>query len=248
MKSLKSEIRVLEINDKKINLVINYKRMRTMRLGIRQDGQATLSVPYNIDKSHIDGFIKDNSKWILNKHEKRNKQLQESQLDYLPDELHWFLGKQFPLKIYRSNRNIAFIKDDYIHLVAADPSKWEKRKKIMEEFYKSEAYIVFGEILQSLKGEMDSRNIPFPNLKVKKMRRSWGICYPSKKQIVINWFLLKASKFCIRYIIIHELCHFLEQNHSKSFYKVMNEWMPNWRDAHFELTKMNLIDNIYADS
>ena len=59
---------------------------------------------------------------------------------------------------------------------------------------------------------------PFPEIRFKKMTSRWGSCTPGKNLITLNTALGHVPPECAEYVVVHELCHFLHPNHSKSFY------------------------------
>ena len=73
-----------------------------------------------------------------------------------------------------------------------------------------------------------------PKLMIRKMSKRWGSCLSSKK-IALNPFLIRASKDCIDYIIIHELCHIRYKNHDKNFFKFQESIIPNWKEVKEKL-------------
>ena len=73
------------------------------------------------------------------------------------------------------------------------------------------------------------------SLKFRKMRTRWGVCNTSKKQITLNTELLKKEIDLIDYVIIHELCHFYESNHSKNFWNLVGQAYPNYKEARKRL-------------
>ena len=66
-----------------------------------------------------------------------------------------------------------------------------------------------------------------PNIVLKSMKTQWGNC-SAKNQITLNTHLIKASTECIDYVILHELCHIAERNHSNNFYRLLNQVIPGW--------------------
>lgn len=62
----------------------------------------------------------------------------------------------------------------------------------------------------------------------------WGSCSPSGT-IILNLQLVKTPTRCIDYVIIHELCHLKEHNHSRAFYCLMCRAMPHWERLKAEL-------------
>jgi predicted metal-dependent hydrolase len=66
------------------------------------------------------------------------------------------------------------------------------------------------------------------------MQTQWGSCSPNEL-LTINPHLVKAPRECIDYVILHELCHLIEHNHSDKFYRLMNQVMPTWERVKKQL-------------
>jgi predicted metal-dependent hydrolase len=62
------------------------------------------------------------------------------------------------------------------------------------------------------------------------MQTLWGSSNPRRNTISLNFYLLKARKPCIEYVVLHELVHFLYPNHSKAFYNFLTLYMPDWKN------------------
>jgi len=60
------------------------------------------------------------------------------------------------------------------------------------------------------------------------MAKRWGSCTKAGK-IILNVELIKAPKGSIEYVIIHELCHLVQHNHTKAFFDLQNIMMPDWK-------------------
>jgi predicted metal-dependent hydrolase len=60
------------------------------------------------------------------------------------------------------------------------------------------------------------------------MPKRWGSCTKEGK-ILLNPLLVSAPKDCIDYVIIHELCHTLQHNHSQRFFTLLTTLMPDWQ-------------------
>ena len=78
-------------------------------------------------------------------------------------------------------------------------------------------------------------NIERPEIYVRNMTTRWGSCIPSKKRIGLNLQLIKADERCIEQVILHELIHFIHPNHSKNFYFILTQIMPDWKDRKNDL-------------
>ncbi len=89
-------------------------------------------------------------------------------------------------------------------------------------------------------------DIPMPQIKIFDMRRAWGRCYYTKGLVTMNLRLATAPAECIDCIVLHELCHFLVQSHSKQFYALMTHFDPNWREKEAALKQFALQNKIFS--
>ncbi len=156
------------------------------------------------------------------------------------------------------------IKSDGKVLVSANSRVSVKR---IEEFLKSKAdYILYHvDRFEKIKEEManmklfghnetllietveriypifEKLEIKYPTIKLREMKSRWGSCMPIKNQITLNKKLLKTPIHCIEYVVVHEFCHFIHPNHSKSFYDLVEKIMPDYKFRKKELEKYAVI-------
>ena len=64
---------------------------------------------------------------------------------------------------------------------------------------------------------------------VKRMKTKWGTCNVDQKRIWLNLELAKKPPECLEYIVVHEMIHLLERNHTDRFYALQDRFMPDWR-------------------
>ena len=94
--------------------------------------------------------------------------------------------------------------------------------------------------LDILKKESQIMNSLSPNLiKIKEQKKRWGSC-TSKKTIYINSRISMAKPEVIDYILVHEFCHLVHMDHSKDFYDLVSQILPN-----FKLAEKWLKENSY---
>ncbi len=108
-----------------------------------------------------------------------------------------------------------------------------KDEKVLAKFYQAECFRIF-------QNEID-RIIPyFPNiprftLKIRNMKTRWGVNNRGNNTITLNSELLKKELDLLDYVIIHELCHFYESNHSPAFWRHVEEYYPKYKEARKRL-------------
>jgi len=115
----------------------------------------------------------------------------------------------------------------------------ETIKKLMSVWYRNHADKVFEQRIKSILSE-----IPWlkqsPPWKLRLMKKQWGSCSP-QGMLSLNPHLVKAPRECVDYVILHELCHLKEHNHSKKFYSLLHQHMPEWETIKAKLDSMSEI-------
>ncbi|MGP4971841.1 M48 metallopeptidase family protein [Psychrobacter aquimaris] len=79
------------------------------------------------------------------------------------------------------------------------------------------------------------KNVPL--YKILIMQKQWGSC-STKGNLILNPHLVKAPREYIDYVILHELCHIAEHNHSENFWRLLTQVMPNWKEVKARLDGM----------
>jgi predicted metal-dependent hydrolase len=77
--------------------------------------------------------------------------------------------------------------------------------------------------------KMFEENIPYFKLKKRNMKTRWGVCNLKSNTITLNTNLIKYDIECLDYVIIHELSHLLEFNHSDNFWKIVSKYCKNYK-------------------
>ena len=171
---------------------------------------------------------------------KKQKYIRENDiktpLKYANGEKHYLWGTEYTLQLIK-NDNIKHVLVDETKLIIYLPipkrATIEKRKRIMDEFYRSEMKKAIPPVLEKctkIVGKTPSE------IKVRNMK-NWGNCRYQDKRITLNLNLAKKDPICLEYVMIHELCHLIEFNHSKKFKKLMDEFCPKWKEIKKRLNE-----------
>lgn len=96
---------------------------------------------------------------------------------------------------------------------------------------------VFGEIVAEVYPLFEKYGVPYPTLRIRKMKSRWGSCIPEKGVITLNTRLMAYSRRCIKFVVMHEFCHFMEANHCPRFYGWLTVIMPDWKEREAELNR-----------
>lgn len=134
-----------------------------------------------------------------------------------------FLGKRYEI-VYTNEHKIIF----------GEKKVFLDKSVDLEKFYKKEAKKIFLEHLNQMY-EKFSRQIPYPDLRIRKMSSRWGVCNTKLKTITLNSELMKRDTKYLDYVIIHELSHLIHANHSNSFWELVEENCPNYKQIRKEM-------------
>lgn len=214
------------IKGRQLNCEIVRSRRKTVAIQIYPDKHIELKVPllYNVD--NVEPFLQKHYRWIFKRLDAPIISKSETKR-FVSGELHYYLGKQYPLKIVISPDNNVTFQDDVI-MVYAKNDLPELIETLLERWYLSQARHVFQEISIPLMKQMEKYNVFPKSFTIKKMKTRWGSC-SSKGSISLNLDLIKLPEQCIKEVILHELCHLVHFNHSKAFYALMTAEMPDWK-------------------
>ena len=229
---------ILEVN----NLIINVVRkdIKNIHLNILPPhGDVRVTVPLKKDQESIRLFIISKLSWIKKQRNKFFNQERESKKEYISGESHYFKGDRYLLNVIPSldKPRVLIRNNRFIDLFVNKNFSKEKRKKIMEEWYRDELKKI---LPQKINEWSKVTKIQIEDLRVRRMKTKWGTCNKDKKRIWINLELIKKPTPYLDYVIVHELVHFLERKHNDQFVKYMNKFLPSWRTIKTELNSFIL--------
>jgi predicted metal-dependent hydrolase len=146
---------------------------------------------------------------------------------YVSGETHLYLGRQYRLKINRADHADARLCGRYLHVTVPTVADSAATARVVNEWYKSRAALVFQKRLGQCLSSARSLDLSPPKLEIRRMNRRWGSCSKSGR-IALNIDLVKTPPYCIEYVIMHELCHLRCLSHGPAFQRLLSRLMPDW--------------------
>ena len=190
------------------------KKITTRNTYIRVKDDLTIYVTTNtfVSDREIEKLLKKSTESIEKMiNTKRKKEEYENNF--------YFLGKKYDI-VYTNDQSITLGNGKVFLDKRIDLDKW----------YKKEATRIFKERFD-YNYEKFSRKIPYPTLTIRKMKTRWGVCNTKDYKVTLNLELIKKDISCLDYVINHELAHLIEANHSKGFWKVVEENYPKYKET-----------------
>ena len=202
-------------------------RARYIRFEVRLDTGLTVVIPrfYNIGQIH--SLLETKRRWILSKLANcvqsptltNHRELKES--DIIP-----YLGRELELRIQQNQKGADSVGIDGDKLVVTLTNQNGKLKWMLEQWYRRQA----AEIIQEKVDKLSARfGLTYNRICIRAQRTRWGSCSYSGN-LNFNWKLIMAPEPVVDYVVIHELMHLEEMNHTNRFWKLVAEKCPDWRE------------------
>ena len=206
--------------------VIRTPRKRSAAIHV-SSGVVSVRVPQSLSDKRVQDLIQKRSVWIKRKIKEQADRPASKPKEYVSGESFSYLGKTYRLKVVDGAEPSLKMKGG--RLVASVPKHAKNRESLVKSlvtgWYQSHAD-------QKLREKVE-RFAPLVGVEprsiaVKAYKSRWGSCTNSG-DISFNWKIIEAPHRVVDYVVIHELCHMLEHNHSPKYWKHVERHVPDWR-------------------
>lgn len=207
----------IEIDGEIYPIILTKKKNKNTYIRIGENLEILVTAPYYVTKHSIYKLVENNIdsvKKMLNK--KKREQMKEKDF--------YYLGKKYDIIIVPTLDRIE-IEENIIYV----PSQ-----KYLEKWVTKEMRQLFEERLY-MQYQRFTEKIPYPKLKIRKMKTRWGVCNKRDNSITLNAGLWKEKIEALDYVIIHELSHFVHFDHSKDFWQTVEKYCKNYKKIRKEL-------------
>lgn len=225
-----------------INYEIVYsKKRKRVAILVRPDMQVEFRAPQGLSTDTIREIVKEKSLWIFKKLEWfETNRLPDQKKQYCEGEVYLYLGREYPLRITfmdSAKKPLAFFKDSKLTVEVPENTSEDQIPFLVKEavwsFYSERAEEEVEKILENYSKKFGA---VLPVFKVKHQKRRWGSC-SAENVLRINFQLIMAPPRQLEYVVVHELCHVKEKNHSARFWKLVRELMPDYEEYRSSLKK-----------
>lgn len=229
----------------KIEYTLSRKNVKNINLNLKPNLIIEVSASHEVPMEKIHSFVKRKAAWIIKNKEYFMRTLPEIQYEreYVSGETFKYLGRQYRLKVIQGKDESVKCKRGFFYLYVNNKNDVEKKAQLIKGWYGEKSLRIFNQSLEGIYKLMKKYNISKPQITIRTMKARWGSCIEAKKTILLNSELIDAPKFCIDYVILHELIHFKYGNHDKNFCKLMRAVMPDWKKRK-EILDTEVVKNL----
>ena len=214
------------------HLIKSKRRRKTISLHIREGGEIVIRAPHKASKREIEEFIREREAWVVEKLVEEKERRKELQKAFVPGEKFLYLGESYPLEIDESDHKELPLELSFGKFVL-NRDRVEEARDLFIEWYKREAR-------EKIEGRVryysDRFHLLPKGTKITGAKSRWGSCSRDNR-LSFSWRIIMAPLRIIDYILVHELAHIKEKNHSRNFWAALEKILPDYRERRIWLKK-----------
>ncbi|QOZ20827.1 M48 family peptidase [Bradyrhizobium sp. CCBAU 21365] len=211
-------------------------RRKTVAISVGYDGVRVLA-PNDLDDDRIIKIVRNRGPWLLRK-QAGYRELGAAPIvhEFVSGETFYYLGRPYRMRRVTNRSAVATeVAARGAHLIASSqPNAEVEDVRIgLRRWYRQKAIVHFAECARRMAERL---GVETPSILVVDQSKRWGSC-DAKGRVRLNWRLVMAPKSLIEYVIAHEVCHILERNHSRRFWRSLEIIMPDYEERVRRLSR-----------
>lgn len=231
-----SEVRSVDCGEVDISYILTRKKVKNINLRVKEDGSVLVSAPNRVPLKFLDDFVKSRYNFIMSARERfsnaeHTKITQEYSDSLSSGDTVSLLGKKLVISVEYGDDEV-LAADERLVIRTFDMQNQEYIRKLLKNYFYNSTVALFkalnDEVSELFYEKYGLKKVP---IKIRKMKSRWGSCHVTDGFIVMNERLIHYPIEAVKYVFIHEYAHFIHADHSKRFYSVVAEFMPDYKKA-----------------
>lgn len=203
--------------------LIRRSTRRTVALSVKSDNRIVVLAPYFASASSVIAFVKRSEPWVQKRITANTvKTAQIPVLHYVAGDIVHYLGR--PYELVEGTLATLRMKDTTIIIPNTSASEIHRK---LNRWYKTRAADIFLDRLSLYEPRVGQQHA---KLRLSSAKTRWGSC-TTTGTISLRWTLIMAPLSVIDYVVVHELCHLVHMDHSRSFWKLVKSIYPDYHAA-----------------
>lgn len=209
----------------KLDYEVVHSERKTIRITVERDRKVVVRVPKQASEKAVSAAVESKRFWIWQKVRDPHKYPDPApRKEYVTGETFLFLGQQYGLSLTRARGGAVRLTAREFEMAAADRRNGDA---VFRTWYLAQAKEKLRPRIAALASEM---GVGFSRIWVRDLKYRWGSCTPGGT-LSFNWRIIQAPMIVVDYLIVHELAHVLEPNHSQDFWNIVAVHSPSWPKA-----------------
>jgi predicted metal-dependent hydrolase len=219
------ELHEIQLGEHKVQYQLYIKR-NNKRFYLRiKEGKLVVSAPSYLNMRDIEGFIYQHQEYII-KHIKQYKPKGQ----YIDGGYVYIFHNKYQIVLRDMKKKKCVIHESFLYVYH------QNIQEVVENYLKA---ILMAYITEYIKQRQNVIS-KVPEITIRKMKSRWGSCFTTRNKVSFNLALVHLDSDLIDYVILHELCHFIEANHSPLFYQEVEKHMPDYKQRIKRLKEVGI--------
>lgn len=212
-----------------ISYTVVRRARKTLEIAVEPDSTVSIAAPISASPESIAAKVRKRAPWILAQQryfDQFNPRTPARR--YVSGETHLYLGRQYRLRVVRSQSASVKLMRGTIEIQSCRPDSSEETKALLDKWYKATARTKFLERINACLERFSRPAAVTPKgLTIRGMQKRWG-SMSRGGSLSLNLRLIQAPADTIDYVITHELCHRIEPSHSPRYFRILKRAMCDW--------------------
>ncbi len=219
-----------------------FSSRKTMAIQIERDGRITLRAPFHTEKESLEAFLDRQRKWVLTHYLKQLERLRTSATQgigangFQSGDVLRLYDWQITLKINRipsGSRASIDYKENFLIINTPSLSP-DFLSQCIGTWYKKNGKAI---LIRRANFWAERMAVSYRNITLKEQKTRWGSC-SALGNLNFNWKLLLMDPRLLDYVVVHELAHLREMNHSPAFWKIVETYIPDYKERRRALKSL----------
>ena len=215
-----------------MNIDFPFETIRTDRVKSAsidvEDNLVKVTVPKNLSDERIEELIKGRILWIKQKLALQATAIISKPKEYVDGEAFAYLGRNYRLKCANGTEESVKLRSGYLNVTTKNGKRnSEYIKAAIEQWYRTKA---LSRLIDKTRRYSAILKVEPTSINLKDYKAMWGSCSP-KGVVSYNWRIILAPHKIVDYIVVHELCHLIEPNHSSKYWKQVRSVIPDYENS-----------------
>jgi len=208
----------------KLDYKIQYSKRKTLNISVERDRSIIVRAPENLSTERIDEIVHSKKNWIKDKINHAQKYPVDFKAkEFISGEALLYLGRNYQLLVVEED----FEGIKFNQSFSISKSNQNNANQLFKEWYLAKALEKIKPLAQKYAANL---GVKYNECKTSEMKYRWASCTP-KNNILFNWRIIKSPIYVLEYLVVHELAHLIEQNHTPEFWNIVSIQVPNYEKA-----------------
>lgn len=235
-------VKTIEKKSQHIEYTVKFGKRKTIQIKIEYPDKVTVLVPNNISRAQIETLVNQKSDWIFEKVEEFQKRsVDVPKRNFETGDIWLYLGKEYTLAVIEEvglKKPMVYIEGEKL-VVKMNSIEPKKVEEALEKWYREKAQEVILDRVSYYQKHFSK--IP-RSIRVKTQKKRWGSC-TWRDDLLFNWRCVMARIESVDYIVVHEMCHMIEKNHSKAYWQLVESIYPSYKVEKLWLKQNSIMIN-----